>query len=155
MNQKCKTDQTNNIYFLQDLTQICTQKYNQKCNQLLNFPVHTKNYVWFVSGWLLDPYRLGFTLATKTNQSHKKLIIVDNCQIIVTTLFVCHFVWGSLGLLKGVLWQIRTTWSYLFWKYLPSKRAKPLFETGRDESTVALQTLQRCGPDFTEKCGEK
>ena len=48
MNQKCKTVQTNQIHFLQDLTQICTQKYNQKCNQLLNFPVHTKNYVWLI-----------------------------------------------------------------------------------------------------------
>ena len=38
MNQKCKTDRTNHIHFLQDLTQICTQKYNQ----FLNFPVHTK-----------------------------------------------------------------------------------------------------------------
>ena len=55
MNQKCKTDQTNHIPFLQDLTPICTQKYNQ----LLNFQVHTKNYVWFISGWLLDTYRLG------------------------------------------------------------------------------------------------
>ena len=59
MNQKCKTDQTNNVHFLQDLTQICTQKYNQKCNQLLNFQVHTKNKVWFISGWLLDAFRLG------------------------------------------------------------------------------------------------
>ena len=59
MNKKCKTAQTNQIHFLQDLTQICTQKCNQKCNQLLNFPVHTKNYVWFISGWLLDAYRLG------------------------------------------------------------------------------------------------
>ena len=40
MNKKCKAAQTNQIHFLQDLTQICTQKYNQKCNQLLNFPVH-------------------------------------------------------------------------------------------------------------------
>ena len=30
MNQKCKTDQANQIHFLQDLTQICTQKYNEK-----------------------------------------------------------------------------------------------------------------------------
>ena len=61
MNQKCKTDQTNHIYFLQDLTQICTQKYNQKCSQLLNFPVQTKINIWFISGWLLDKYRLGHT----------------------------------------------------------------------------------------------
>ena len=38
--------------------------------------------------------------------------------------------------------------------FLPSRRAKPLFETGLDESTVALQTLHRCGPDFTEKFGD-
>ena len=48
MNQKCKTDQTNHIYFLQDLTQICAQKYNQKCNQVLNFPEHTKNNIWIL-----------------------------------------------------------------------------------------------------------
>ena len=53
MNQKCKTDQTNHIHFLQVLTLICTQKYSQKCNQLLNFPVHIKNCVWFISGWIL------------------------------------------------------------------------------------------------------
>ena len=48
-------DQTNMICLLQDLTHIFTQKYNQKCtqkgNQLLNFPVHTKNYVWLTSWW--------------------------------------------------------------------------------------------------------
>ena len=60
MNQKCKTDQTSHIHFFQDLTQTCTQKYNQKWNQLLNFPVHIKNYIWFISGWLLDAYILGF-----------------------------------------------------------------------------------------------
>ena len=61
MTQKCKTAQTNQINFLQDLSQICTQKCNQKCNQLSNFPLHTKNYVWFISGWRPDAYRLGFT----------------------------------------------------------------------------------------------
>ena len=59
MNQKCKAAQTNQIHFLQDLTQICTQKYNQKCNQLLNFPLHTKSHVWFISGWRPDAYKLG------------------------------------------------------------------------------------------------
>ena len=59
MNQKCKTAQTNQIHLLQDLTQICSQKYNQKCNQLLNFTLHTKNHVWFISGWRPDAYRLG------------------------------------------------------------------------------------------------
>ena len=66
MNQKCKTDQTSHIHFLQDLKQTCTQKYNHKCNQLLNFSVHMKNYIWFISGWLLDAYRLGFMKTTKT-----------------------------------------------------------------------------------------
>jgi len=46
MNQKCKAAQTDQIHFLQDLTQICTQKYNQ----LLNFPLDTKSRVWFISG---------------------------------------------------------------------------------------------------------
>ena len=60
MNQKCKAAQTNQIHFLQDLTQIRTQKCNQKCNQLLNFPLHTKSHVWFISGWRPDAYRLGY-----------------------------------------------------------------------------------------------
>ena len=60
LNQKRKTDQTNHIHFFpQDLTQICTQKSNQKCKQLLNFLEHTNNSVWFTLGWLLDAYRLG------------------------------------------------------------------------------------------------
>ena len=58
--QNCKIDQTNLIYFLQDLTQMCTQQYNQNCNQLLNFPVQTKNYVWLMSWCLLGMYGLAF-----------------------------------------------------------------------------------------------
>ena len=38
MNQKYKTDQTTQIYFLQDWT----KKYNQKFNQLFNFPLQTQ-----------------------------------------------------------------------------------------------------------------
>ena len=57
MNQKCKTDQTNQIHFPQDLTKNMHQEIQPEM-QPLNFPVHTKNYVW--SGWLLDTYRLGF-----------------------------------------------------------------------------------------------
>ena len=65
MNQKCKTDQTNHIYFLHDLTQMCTQKYNQKCSQLLNFPLQTKSHFWFISWRPLDTYRLGFKVRVK------------------------------------------------------------------------------------------
>lgn len=55
-NQKCKAAQANQIHFLEDLTQICTQK----CNQLLNFPLHTESHVWFISGWRPEAYILGF-----------------------------------------------------------------------------------------------
>ena len=64
MNQKCKTDQTNHIYFLQDLTQMCTQKYNQKCSQLLNFSLQTKSRFWFISLRCLDAYSLGLRVET-------------------------------------------------------------------------------------------
>ena len=40
---------------------ICTQKYNQKCNQLLNFPLQTISHFWFISWRRLDAYRLGLT----------------------------------------------------------------------------------------------
>ena len=69
MNQKCKTAQTNQIHFLQDLTQICTRKYNQ----LLNFPVHTKNYVLFISGWRPDAYRLGLSRYNAAKCSYLQL----------------------------------------------------------------------------------
>ena len=88
MNQKCKIDKNCQIDFLQDLTQICTQKYNQKCTQkcyhLLNFPAHTKNYIWFILWRLLDAYRLAFD-DTK---------ISDHC--VCVSCFVVCFVVNSM-----------------------------------------------------------
>ena len=72
MNQKCKNDQTNQIDFLQYLKQICTQKFNQ----LLNFPVHTQKYIWFISGCLLDAYRLGFKVAGLDWPHHKAILFI-------------------------------------------------------------------------------
>jgi len=133
MNQKCKTDQTNHIHFLPDLTQICTQKYYQKCNQLLNFPVLTKIASGSYQGdfltridWALEGY---FSFSSKksdylaTTKMHRKTFRNFNLVLeIPCTVKVIHYINLCINVISYCYMSIKlcftvvesTTEQYLF-----------------------------------------
>ena len=113
-----------------------TQKYNQNCNQLLNFLVHTKNYVWFISGWRPDASRVKVKLLNFSQPLKKattlgflvlrnfmkwkssvaaKLFVLDFSIIMESTImeFVCisrlmyEFLTEKEGNGKKTSWKIR------------------------------------------------
>ena len=79
MNQKCKTDQTNHIPFLQDLIPICTQKYSQ----LLNFQVHKKVMSGSYQGDFLThidwAYELKSNGINQNNHESSIFLKIQNC----------------------------------------------------------------------------
>ena len=55
----------------------------------MNFPLHTKNYIWFISGRLLDTYRLGLKQILQKTPNYAKKAKANFYENTIASVFPC------------------------------------------------------------------